>query len=302
MTQQDLAERAGLNTYAISMLERGVRRTPRSTTVEFLAEALKLSSSERTALQAAARGTRAAAAPGPAARALAIPPELQAPSLALIGRERELARATEMLARPGVRLLTLTGPPGSGKTRLVLELAGELTGGYEDGVVVVALGPLAAPGLVMPSIRRELGLEEAGSEASLDTVARHCRDRHLLLVLDNFEHVLSAASELAMLLGRCPGVQALVTSRALLRIRSEWELAVPPLALPTRDQEELLVDGPRDRPGRQRMLRAALDWSRELLDEGPLPPSAARSRGTRRCAVSSSRTMWRRAPCTPRRA
>src|SRR5215471_9791113 len=89
MTQQDLAERAGLNTYAISMLERGVRRTPRSTTVEFLAEALKLSSSERTALQAAARVSRAAAAPGPATRALAIPPELQAPSLGLIGRERE---------------------------------------------------------------------------------------------------------------------------------------------------------------------------------------------------------------------
>jgi predicted ATPase/DNA-binding XRE family transcriptional regulator len=345
MTQQDLAERAGLNTYAISMLERGVRRTPRSTTVEFLAEALKLNSSERRALHAAARGSRVSAAPRPAARPLAIPPELQAPSLALIGRERELTRAAEMLARPSVRLLTLTGAPGSGKTRLALELARDLTDRYEDGVVVVALGPLGDPGLVMPSIRRELGLEEAGSEASLDTVARHCRDRRLLLVLDNFEHVLSAGSELVMLLGRCPGVQALVTSRALLRIRSEWELAVPPLALPTSDEEaagtpealaevasvrlflersemvlpsfrlsaenagavsaicrrldglplalelaapwlrvlapghlltrlnqrlELLVDGPRDLPGRQRTLRAALDWSCELLDEEPL--------------------------------
>jgi predicted ATPase len=345
MTQQDLAERAGLNTYAISMLERGVRRTPRSTTVEFLAAALKLDSSERRALQAAARGSLVSVAPGPAARPLTIPPELQTLSLALLGRERELTLAAEMLGRPSVRLLTLTGPPGSGKTRLALELARELTDGYEDGVVVVALGPLADPGLVMPSIRQELGLQEAGSEVALDTVARHCRDRHLLLVLDNFEHVLSAGSELAMLLGRCPGVQALVTSRALLRVRGEWELAVPPLALPTSDQEasgtpealaevasvrlflersemvlpsfrlsaenaeavsaicrrldglplalelaapwmrvlapahlltrlnqrlELLVDGPRDLPGRQRTLRAALDWSCELLDEEPL--------------------------------
>ncbi len=193
-----------------------------------LARALALTPPEQLVFTAAARHR-----PPRRVTTLAVPPALRAPSTPFVGREWAMARARGLLAAPDVRLVTLTGSPGAGKTRLALELVAALEGRYRDGVVVVSLAPIADAALVMPAIRQALGLREAGSESPLETVARHCSVRHLLLVVDNFEHLLAAGPELVELLGRCPGLQVLATSRAALRVRVEHELEVPPLRLPT---------------------------------------------------------------------
>jgi transcriptional regulator with XRE-family HTH domain len=207
LTQEELADRAGLSVDAIGLLERGARRSPRSHTVDALAQALRLGPRERESFEAAARRKQRPAA-------LRIPPELRLPSTPFVGRERDLAELRAALGRPHVRLLTLTGPPGAGKTRLALEAAAAVAAERRDGAVVVALADVGCSELVMPATRRALGLDERPAEPPLATVTAHCRHRQVLLVLDNFEHVLPAATELSDLLARCPGLQLLVTSRA----------------------------------------------------------------------------------------
>src|SRR5262245_8782151 len=228
LTQEQLAERSGLSVNGVSLLERGARTSPRTSTVTALARALDLDRAEREAFAAAARPKRGAARP-----ARVPPPDLQAPPTPFIGRTRELAQAHLLLARSEVRLLTLMGPPGSGKTRLAIEVARELEHHYADGVAFVTLGPIGDPTLVMPAVRAALGLREASREPALDIVAQYCRGHHLLLVLDNFEHLLPATAEVGRLLARCPDLQALVTSRVGLRLRAEHELPVPPLEVPS---------------------------------------------------------------------
>jgi predicted ATPase/DNA-binding XRE family transcriptional regulator len=318
LTQEELAARAGLSTDAISLLERGARTAPRVGTVGRLADALGLEPGQREGFAAAARRRSAGTA-------LGVPSDLWTWSSTFVGRERELEQVRALLARPDVRLLTLTGPPGAGKTRLAVEAAP----GLADAVVVVTLAPLGDAALVVPAIREAMGLREKRGEAAAEAVIARCQQRRHLLVLDNFEHVLAAAPELVELLARCPDLRILVTSRATLRVRPEHELPVPPLALPasvsllveraaasapgfrltpadagavaavcqrldglplalelaapwlrllTPEQLlerldrrlELLVEGPRDLPERHRTLRAALDWSCQLLAPEPL--------------------------------
>jgi predicted ATPase/DNA-binding XRE family transcriptional regulator len=232
LTQEELASRAGLSANAVGLLERGQRTAPRVSTVAVLARALGLTRTEHEAFLAAARRRREVPRP-----ALAVPPELRLPTMEMVGREQEMARARVLLAGSRVRLLTLIGPPGSGKTRLALELATELADDYRDGVVLLALGPLRDSGLVIPALRHALGLRDDGRLPALEMVAMHCKDLELLLVLDNFEHVLDAVPDLVELLAHCPRLQALVTSRAALRVRVEHKLPVPPLALPKAMQE-----------------------------------------------------------------
>lgn len=150
----------------------------------------------------------------------------------LIGREVERAAIARLLQRDDVRIVTLTGPGGTGKTRLALEVGRELAPAYEHGAWFVALAPLRDPELVGPTLARALELSENPSLPVLDHVALFLAQRHSLLVLDNFEHVTEAATFVAALLHRCPRLDMLVTSRGPLRIRSEHEYPVPPLATP----------------------------------------------------------------------
>lgn len=153
---------------------------------------------------------------------------MTAPATALIGRERSLADATALLQRDDVRLLTITGPGGIGKTRLALEIASASADQFADGAVVVLLQAVRDPGLVVGSIARAVGLFDAEGDLEQRLIA-HVAGRHLLLVVDNFEQVVEAAPSLGVIVAASPGLKAVVTSRARLRVSGEQELPLEPL-------------------------------------------------------------------------
>jgi predicted ATPase/class 3 adenylate cyclase len=148
-----------------------------------------------------------------------------------VGRERELERARTLFA--DARLLTLTGPGGTGKTRLAIELARSVADDFADGAAFVPLAAISDPALVSPTIRHTLGISEEPGRTPVETLAARLAGREVLLVLDNFEQVVAAASSVAVLLATVPDLKLIVTSRVALRITGEQEFPVPPLAVPT---------------------------------------------------------------------
>jgi predicted ATPase len=160
------------------------------------------------------------------------PTNLPVQPTALIGRERELREVANQLRRHYPRLVTLTGPGGTGKTRLALQIAADLIDDFGDGVFFVGLAPISDPELVVPTIAQTLGLREQSGEPLLDTVNEYLREKQLLLLLDNFEQIVQAAPSVASLLASAPELKLLVTSRTLLHVSGEQNYEVPPLRLP----------------------------------------------------------------------
>lgn len=149
-----------------------------------------------------------------------------------LGREQEVASVCELVRRPEVRLLTLTGPGGIGKTRLSLQVAAELADQFTDGVFFVALAPVSDPEQVMPAIIQVLALTDTGQQDPLVLLKTALQDKRLLLILDNFEQVEAAAVQVAELLAVCPKLKVLVTSRVVLHVQAEREFVVPSLPIP----------------------------------------------------------------------
>ncbi len=250
MSQDTLAERAGISVESIGKLERGKYTMPRFSTVSLLAAALSLTPEHRASLLAAARPssdsprfdedhTAAVAAPvrgefGGDFRGL---PTRLTP---LLGREHEEAAILHMLQRDRVRLLTISGPGGVGKTRLAVEVASAARTCFTDGVCFVDLAALREPDLVLPTIAQALGLRVRDDLPLTELLALHIGSRRSLLVLDNFEHLMAAATDLPLLLAQCPALRVLVTSRAPLRVRGEQEFALHPLSIPVAGEQPAL--------------------------------------------------------------
>jgi predicted ATPase len=225
LTHEALAERAALSARAISDLERGVSRAPRSETLALLVQALPLAPQQRAALAAAGRR----AAPQQASHP---PHNLPTQLTSFIGRDSALRVAADLLQRQSVRLLTVTGTGGSGKTRFAIELAMDGLAGFPGGACFVALGPVSEAELVLPAIARALGAADPDRRTVPASVVELVDNRSCLLVLDNFEHLPPAAPIVVELLRACPSVKILATSRAPLRVSGEHVFPMLPLTLP----------------------------------------------------------------------
>ncbi|MEP7359350.1 MAG: helix-turn-helix domain-containing protein, partial [Anaerolineales bacterium] len=237
LTREALARRAHCSASSLRRLEAGDLRPSRDL-AQTLAAALEIPLPQHAAFVQFARGESTTfdlpPAPGAPPAAAAPPLNLPAPLTSFVGRRRETAALGRLLAEPDVRLVSLTGPPGTGKTRLSLAVAQQAAPAFPDGVYFVPLAPLREPALVLPLIAHTLGLREpaGGAEVLRLALREALRPKRLLLVLDNFEHLVEAGPLLTDLLSAAPGLKALVTSREPLHLYGEHEFPVPPLELP----------------------------------------------------------------------
>lgn len=229
LTQEELAERATLGVRTLRYLEQGTSR-PQRETVRLIAEALGLAGAEYAAFEHAARARRT---PGPQVAPLrAAPQNLPAPVTSLVGRAEERAGIAAMVRDEEIRLVTITGLGGVGKTRLGLAVAADLLPDFPDGLFFVPLAGIRESAFVIPAIARALDIREAAGQTTREALIGYLRTKRLLLLLDNFEHILPATFVVADLLAICPKMKIVVTSRAPLRVRGEHEWSVDPLPFP----------------------------------------------------------------------
>ncbi|MGW0177140.1 ATP-binding protein [Rhodococcus sp. NPDC003322] len=228
LTQEELAERAGLSVKAVSALERGERQRPYPHTVRALAAALDLDDADRDHLSAA---IPASARPAPRSTGTW---SVTAPATDLIGRDGDIERIAALVSS-GRRLITVTGTGGVGKTRVACAVLERLAPSF-DVAVAVDLAPVRDPAQALPQLAAAVYLPERGAGGVTDRLVASFAGRRALVFLDNFEHLLDAAPEVADLLTRSPGLVLLVTSRAALRVRAEYEVGLGPLPLPQSDR------------------------------------------------------------------
>lgn len=232
-TQEELAERAGISPRSVINCESGATQRPQRETVRLLADALDLSDEDRALLTEAVFAQRAQASTAAPATLPAPPMYLPLPLTPLLGRDAELASLTALITRDDLRLVTLVGPGGVGKTRLALAAAAAARDTYTAGVYFVSLASVRDPEVLWPAAAQALGVQPVGAQTPYDALCAWLRDRRALLVLDNFEHLLSEALTVVNLLAACPHTAVLVTSRAPLHVRGEQEFPLAPLATPT---------------------------------------------------------------------
>jgi transcriptional regulator with XRE-family HTH domain len=237
LTQDGLARQVGCSIETIRKIEADERRPSRQL-AERLANYLKIPAVERAAIITLARGEpyldpRPVELPE---RMLhtpqRLPTNLPAPLTRLIGRKQDVAAIRNALLRGETRLLTLVGAPGIGKTSLGIASARDSHDAFADGAFFVALTPIGETALVLATIAQTLGIKETAGQTLLETLTSALQSKRLLLVLDNFEHLLDTAPLVVELLTACPGLTALVTSRVALHVRGERLYTVPPLLLP----------------------------------------------------------------------
>src|SRR5512134_2754901 len=173
-----------------------------------------------------------------------MPINLPAPLTSLLGREREIKALSQLLRSPDVRLVTITGPGGVGKTSLALQVAYDLQDAFTDGVFFVSLAAISDSTLIIPTIAHTLGAVESPNRLLLDSLKEFLRERQVFLLLDNFEQIMSAAPLLSELLSACAGLRMLATSREALRLRGEQEFPLSPLTLPDQPSLETLMQYP----------------------------------------------------------
>ncbi|MBO0785794.1 MAG: tetratricopeptide repeat protein, partial [Actinobacteria bacterium] len=260
MTQEELAERAGISARAVSDTERGLRSAVHADTARRVAAALRLDGGAREQFESLARGRPSGEHLAPPASTL---PEVPTP---LLGRSGELQAITEALTGRGMRLLTLTGPGGIGKTRLAAEAARRVEASFSGGIHFVSLGEVSDAALVVPEVAKTIGAPETGGDLQA-LLAKRLAGRPALIVLDTFEHLTAAAPQVYAAMLGCPAVTFLVTSRSALRLRGEQQYPVPPLELPYGTEEvspERLARWP----------ATALFWERALAVRPDLPLDA----------------------------
>ncbi|MFF0340744.1 ATP-binding protein [Kribbella sp. NPDC004875] len=231
LSQEALAELAGLSVDAIAALERGRRRAPRAHTLRLLADALRLREADLSVLTAAARQET-----DPGRPPMRQPP---APTNELIGRTTELTAASRVLGQRITRLLTVTGPGGVGKTRLTMAVAAEVADAFPDGICWVPLANLTDAAAVVPALAASIGLHPLESTRLVEEIAERIGRGTILLVFDNCSHVVATVGQVcAALLEYCPNLSILASSRELLRLPGESVYVVPALGLPHDDEVE----------------------------------------------------------------
>ena len=269
LSQEELAERADLSRRTISDLERGVKSTPQPSTLELIVEALELSGPDRQSLLGSVpRRTRRTQDIDQGFTTAELPADLTP----LLGREHDEAGAVHLLQRRGLRLLTLVGPGGVGKTRLAVRIAETAGGSYDDGVRLVSLTAVAAADQVPLLLARTLGVLDPSSRPLMQRLTDYLSKSEVMLVLDNFEHVLPAAEFVNQLLLTCPRLTVLATSRAPLRLRAEHLFDVSPLPLP-KDTQRLTVDEALSYPAVALFVQSAQAGSPQFSLTAPLIPT-----------------------------